>query len=199
MGLDVYLLAVPKEVESILKKVEQKQASEYCDAVFSLPRAFENDFVDFGHPDWIAFKKDAQDLVQYYPKNKFDSKFYMDTNRTYGIFDYLLAKRENSVRHFKDATPFFYDGIKHNTCESGQGFKLIYWDLEILQKKKELFDAISFEELYELYDFKNMVAECVYKIEQLNQATEELQDMFNKIKTFLENAIELQGYVLVFK
>ncbi|MGH1384486.1 hypothetical protein [Kordia sp.] len=199
MAIDLCLLAVPKEVEYILKKAAQNRDSEYCDAVFSLSNALKNNFTDFGHPDWIEFKNDAQDVLKYYPESTFDAKFYLDTNRTFQVFDYLFAKRENSVRHFKDATPFFYDGIKHATCQSGQGFDLLYWDVAILHKKKDLFDSVSFENLYKLYDYENMLDEGVYKIQQLHGKTEELRNLFAEIKLFLENALTLNGYVLVKK
>ncbi|WP_298517223.1 DUF1877 family protein [uncultured Kordia sp.] len=199
MAIDLCLLAAPKEVENILTKAIVHQDSEYPDAVFALSSALENNFTDFGHPDWIELKKDAQDVLKYYPEEKFNSKFYLDTNRTFQMFDYLIAKREDSVRHFKDAIPFFYDGIKHATCISGQGFGLLYWDLDILRKKKSLLDAVSFEEFYEVYDAENMIAEGVYKIEQLQGKTEELRTMFTKIKQFLEHALTLKGYVLIIK
>lgn len=199
MAIDLCLLAVPKEIEHILQKAEQKRDSEYGDVIFSLPSAFESNFIDFGHPDWIEFKKDAQDLLKYYPEGKFLSKFYFDTNRTYQVFDYLVAKRENSIKNFKDSSPFFYDGIKHPTCQSGQGFSLLYWDLDTLYRKKAVFDSISFESLYKLYDYENMVNEGVYKIEQIHEKVSELQKMFIETKLFLESAFILNGYVLVMK
>lgn len=199
MAIDLCLLAVPKEVEHILKKATENGDSEYCDAVFSLSDALKNNFTDFGHPDWIELKKDAQDLLKYYPNNTFDSKFYLDTHRTYEVFNYLIAKRENSIKHFKDSSPFFYDGIQHTTCTSGQGFSLVYWDLNLLRKKKALFDTISFERLFKSYDYEHMVTEGVYKIEQIHEKVDELENMFIKIKQFLENALALNGYVLVMK
>ncbi|WP_430410759.1 DUF1877 family protein [Kordia sp.] len=199
MAIDLCLLAVPKEVEYILKKATKNRDSEYCDAVFSLPHAFENDCTDFGHSDWIEFHKDAQDLVKYYPESTFHSKFYLDTNRTYKIFDYLLAKNENATKNFRDVTPFFYDGIKHDVCESGQGFPLVYWTINMLRNKKKVLDSVSFEDLYKLYDYKNMVDEGVYKIEQLHEKTDELLKIFNETKMFLENALAVNGSVLVIK
>lgn len=199
MAIDISLVAVPKEAFFILEKAAMHPDSEYCDAVFGFDRALQNTLTDFGHPDWIAFKKDAQDLLQHYPNGKFDARFYVDTERTYEVFDYLFAKKEDSVRHFKDSDPFFYDGIQHPSCTSGQGFKLIYWDATILRNKKVLFDSVSFENLSKLYDYENMVGEAVYKIEQLHGNTEKLQRMHADIQLFLENALKLNGYVLVMK
>ncbi|QXP55097.1 DUF1877 family protein [Cellulophaga sp. HaHa_2_95] len=197
MGLDLALLAVPKEAENILKKAERKIDTEYSDIIFHLPRAFQDDFQDFGHSDWSEFKNDAQDLVKNYPEGNFDSKFYINTNRTYGVLDYLIAQRENVG--INDSNSFFYDGIKFENCKSGQGFSLIYWDLNVLQKKKKILDSLSFEKLYTFYDFRKMIDEGVYKIEQVNENIEELQNVFIEVKKFLKYAIELKGYVLVLK
>lgn len=199
MAIDISLVAVPKEAIFILEKAALHTDSEYCDAVFGFYRALQNTLTDFEHPDWIAFKKDVQDLLQYYPNGKFDVQFYVDTERTYEVFDYLFAKQEDTIRHFKEGTPFFYDGIQHISCTSGQGFKLMYWDATILQSKKTLFDSVSFENLSKNYDYENMVDEAVYKIEQLHGNTEKLQSLHANIELFLENALSLNGYVLVIK
>ncbi|WP_299222609.1 hypothetical protein [uncultured Aquimarina sp.] len=199
MGLDLSLLAIPKEGEIILKKAELKKGSEYSDILFSLPRAFDDNFTDFGHPDWIEFKNDARNLATYYPEKKFLKKFYIDTIRTYEVFDYIFAKIENDERNFKESEPFFYDGIKCDYSISGQGYPLKYWDIEILQKKKTLIDSLNFKEFFENYNFRKMVNEVVYKIEQINNHPEKIEQIFNDVKKFMEYAVELDGYVLVFK
>jgi len=197
MGLDLALLAVPKEVENILKKTERKLNSEYLNLIFHLPKAFEEDFKDFGHSDWIEFKKDAKNLMKFYPEGMFNSKFYIDTNRTYEVLDYLITQRENV--DFNHSNYFFYDGIDFSHSKSGQGFSLKYWDLDFLQKKKRILDSISFEELYMFYDYRKMVDEGVYKIEQLNENTEEIRNLLLEVKTFLKNALKLKGYVFILK
>ncbi|MEM6684390.1 MAG: DUF1877 family protein [Bacteroidota bacterium] len=199
MAIDISLLAVPKEAERILTKAALQSDSEYGEAVFALPKALEDTFVDFGHPDWIALRKDAKELLQFYPKQQFDTKFYYDTNRTYEVFDYLFAKHKNAVRNFKDATPFFYDGIVHSTSISGQGFPLYYWDLEHTLAKKTLFESVSFERLFQHYNLTNMKEEGVYKMEQFEENFQELQQRFTQINQFLADAVALQGYVLVMK
>lgn len=197
MGLDITLLAVPKEVEAILKKAEGKVDSEYSDVIFHLPRAFQENLQDFGHPDWIEFKVDAQNLAKQYPKGRFHTKFYIDTYKTYGVLDYLITKAKSIDFHHSNS--FFYDGIEFENCKSSVGFSLMYWDLKILEKKKKVLDEVSFKDLLAYYDFKKMTDTGVYKIEQLHNKIEALRNVFMKLKFFLREASKLKGYVLILK
>lgn len=107
MGLDLTLLAVAKEFEHILRKVELKQSFECADVIFQLTNAFENDFIDFEDGDRIEFKNGAPDLVKCYPESKCHPKFYLDTKRVYEVFDYLRAKRNNLEQNSRDSNLFF--------------------------------------------------------------------------------------------
>ena len=159
----------------------------------------ENKFTDFGHPDWIALKNDAQELLQYYPKRTLILPIVLIPVELTKYLIICLRKGKIPNKHFKDTAPFFYDGIVHKTCISGQGFNLKYWDIDLIQAKKALFDSISFESLYEYYDYENMLDEGVYKIEQFHRKTQELEQLFINIKQFLASAVQLKGYVLVIK
>lgn len=199
MGLDMSLLAIPKEGITLIKKLERKQASEYSSIIFSIASAFRSDFIDFGHSDWMDFKKDADHLSLYYPKKYYEKKYEINTNRTYEVFDYLFAKRKEPQGHFRDTTPFFYDGITCDYCLSSEGSKLKYWDYKILKEKSDVLNTADFESLYRFYDYDNMTEEAVYKISQIHQNKEDLENMFNELKLFLEHALELKGFVFVFR
>ncbi|GAA4106673.1 hypothetical protein GCM10022393_01200 [Aquimarina addita] len=199
MGLDLSLTAIPKEGTTILEKAKRRQNSEYSTIIFSLHRAFDTNFNDFGHSEWIEFKKDAQNLAKHYPNKKFENKYYLDTNRTYEVFDYLIAKKLHPNRNFKETPPFFYDGILCDFSQSGQGHYLMLWDYKIIQKKNDILNRFDFEQYYEMYNLQNMLDEGVYKIHQIAANTQELKSIFNQIKKFLKNALELEGYVIVFK
>ena len=72
MGVDLSLLAVPKEGKLLTEKSRSKFCTEYKDLLFFLHGAYKKDFVDFGHPDWIEFRQDAQELQNHYPNQRFE-------------------------------------------------------------------------------------------------------------------------------
>jgi hypothetical protein len=199
MAIDLSLLAIPKEGQVILKKAKNKIDSEYSDIIFLLPEAFKKDFKDFNHPDWIEFKSDAQNLAKKYPNKIFLKKFHLETNRLYEVFDYLFAKIKDSKKDFREMTPFFYDGVEFDSCISGQGQILKYWDTKTLKKKKELIESINFDNFYKNYDFETMTKEGVYKIKQINSHKKSIELLFNELKDFIKNAIKLDGLVLILK
>ncbi|MEP0265466.1 DUF1877 family protein [Dokdonia sp.] len=192
MAIDLSLTAVPIQVKNILSKSVEKKDSEYADALFTLPSAFQSDFIDFGHPDWIAFRKDAISLVKYYPKKKFEDKYHFDTNRIYGALNYLIAQYEN-----KKESSFFNDGIPVDELRSGQGFLLKYWDREMIKKKKELIESIKYEDLIRHYDFEKMYMDGVYKVTQIDK--DSIKTIFQGLKDFIINAAILNGFVIVSK
>lgn len=192
MAIDLSFTAVPIQVKNILSKSVEKKGSEYADALFNLPSAFQSDYIDFGPPDWIAFKKDATSLLEHYPKKKFEEKYHFDTNRTYGVLDYLIAQHENNV-----ASSFLYDGIHINGIVSGQGFLLKYWDRELIKKKKALIENIKYEDLIRHYDFEKMSMNGIYKITQIDKDSIEI--VFQGLKDFIINAAILNGFVIVSK
>ncbi|MBC6994940.1 DUF1877 family protein [Neolewinella lacunae] len=194
MGLDLSMTAVPIEMKNIFSKVIEKRESEYPSIIFSLPRAFKTDFCDFGHPDWIEFKKDAQMLLEYYPNKQFDNKYYFDSNRTYDALDYLISKKINDYNY-----TFFGDGIEFKESLGVQGRTLKYWDIKILRRKSKLVEKIESGDLMKHYDFEKMEKLGVYKISQINCHKENVEEVFINLKSFLSEAIQLNGYVLIIK
>jgi len=194
MGLDLSLTAVPIQAKSILQKAIEKKDSEYPDILFHFPRVFQSDFEDFGHPDRIEFKKDAASLLKYYPFKKFEKIYYLETNRKYGVLDYLIAQHRNNTE-----STFFYDGIDFEISKGGQGHILKYWDQRIIGAKKALIDKIQYEDLIKHYDYKKMDLQGVYKISQINEQKDSIKTIFQKLKSFLINAKLLNGFVIVSK
>lgn len=194
MGLDISLTAVPIEMDIIFEKAKQKSNTEYPDILCSLPNAFRTDFCDFGHPDWIEFRKDANELLQYYPNKKFKSKYYFNPNRAYDVIDYLIAAFLNNTDY-----RFLNDGIEFNVATSSQGFALKYWNQEMLHQKADLLEKITYNDLMQHYDFKKMKQYGVYKITQIHHQKEAIETTFADLKYFLNEAKKINGYVIITK
>ncbi|MFD2564788.1 DUF1877 family protein [Aquimarina rubra] len=194
MGLDLSMTAVPIEMKNIFSKAIEKSESEYPSIIFSLPSAFKADFYDFGHPDWIEFKKDARTLLQYYPNNKFDYKYYFDSNRSYDALDYLISRYITDYNY-----SFFNEGIEFKQSVGGQGQTLKYWSKEILIEKAKLIEKIEFSDLMKHYDFEQMEELGVYKITQIDYNKGNIKEVFINLKFFLNEAIKVSGYVLIIK
>ena len=194
MAIDLSLVAVPKEMDAIFEKALQNSDSEYPDIIFSLTRAFETDFNDFGHPDWIAFKSDAQHLLQYYPNQEFGQNYFFDSQRSYGVLEYLFSKYMNSSK-----AAFFDGGFEFKVSKGGQGHSLKYWDIALLKQKIKQLQDLDYNTLIELYDFDEMSALGVYKIDQIHEQRPLLSAVFNDLKQFLRQALTLNGYVLIMR
>lgn len=194
MGLDLSMTAVPIEMKNIFSKAIEKSESEYPGIIFFLPRAFKSDFCDFGHPDWIEFKEDAHSLLEYYPNKKFEKKYYFDSNRAYDVLDYLIARHLNNSNY-----AFFEDGIELKESIGSQGHTLKYWDQEILKKKTKLIEKIEFNDLIKHYNLKKMEELGVYKIIQIDYHKESIETIFKSLKLFLNEAIAINGYVIITK
>lgn len=194
MGLDLSMTVVPIEMKNIFSKAIEKSESEYPSIIFSLPSVFKADFYDFGHPDWMEFKKDARTLLEYYPNKKFDDKYYFDSNRNYDALDYLISRYINNHNY-----SFFNDGIEFKQSIGGQGQTLKYWSKEILIEKAKLIEKIESSDLMKHYDFEKMEKLGVYKITQIDYKKENIKEVFNNLKFFLNEAIKLNGYVLIIK
>ncbi len=204
MGVDISLKAIPKSGKQLIDKAESRKGTEYADLLFFTFSAFKNDFCDFGDPNWIEFKNDARRLIPFFNSGMALEQFILDTHRSYEALDYLIiqfqaASHANPVA-FRKFESFYYSGIECEFCKGTQGFKLKYWDLEILKKKKALFDQLSFEAIYTKYNEADMIRQGVYKIEQIKDAPDtKLKTVFEQTQIFLANAVELGGYVLVCK
>jgi hypothetical protein len=194
MGLDLSMTAVPIEMKNIFSKAIKKNESEYPSIIFSLPSVFKADFCDFRHPDWMEFKKDAQTLLEYYPNNRFDNKYYFNSNRSYDALDYLIPRYINNANY-----SFFNDGIEFKHSVGGQGQTLKYWNKEILIEKAKLIKKIKSSDLMKHYDFKKMEEHGVYKITQINSHKENIAEVFTNLKLFLSEAMKINGYVLIMK
>ncbi|MFK7773948.1 MAG: DUF1877 family protein [Saprospiraceae bacterium] len=204
MGVDLSLKAIPKFGKRLIDKSELRKGTEYSNLLFHTFSAFQNEFCDFGNPDWIEFKNDARTLLPYFNDENYFEKFDLDTNRTYEALDYLIIQFQESKNfepvEFRNFESFYYAGIECDFCRGGQGFILKYWDFEIIKKKKEIIDQLSFNELYGKYNEADMIRQGVYKMEQIkNSPREKLKMVFDKTKIFLADARELGGYVLVCK
>lgn len=194
MGLDLSMTALPIEVKKIFSKAIEKRETEYPSILFSLPRAFQTDFCDFGHPDWIEFKKDAQSLLKYYPNQKFENKYYFDSRRTYDVLDYLIGRQLNDNNY-----TFFNDGLGFKASIGVQGRTLKYWDQKILRTKAELIQKIEYRDLMKHYDFEKIKELGIYKIIQINDHKESIEAVFVDLKLFLKQATAINGYVIITK
>ncbi|WP_299682089.1 DUF1877 family protein [uncultured Dokdonia sp.] len=192
MAIDISLIAVPIQITAIFQKINDRQDSEYGDALFSLPNAFESDFNDFGHPDWIDSKQDLQQLLQYYPTQTFESKYYVDLKRVFGVLEYLIAHYKND-----ESISFFNDGLPISDLRSGQGFLLKYWNQEILKNKRILIENIQYDDLIKQYNYKKMEASGVYKISQIHAHKNSIKFLFLELKEFMKHAEALGGFVII--
>lgn len=204
MGVDLSLKAIPKIGKKLIDKSESRKGTEYSSLLFHTFSAYKADFCDFGNSDWKEFKNDARELIPYYNDEKFFQKFQLDTNRTYEVIDYLInhaqAINKNKPVEFRKQESFYYSGIECEFCKGVQGRYLKYWDLEMLKKKRELIDSLSFEEIFKEYDEVDMIKQGVYKIEQIKHSPKvKIETVFNETKIFLNHAEKLGGYVLVCK
>lgn len=192
MAIDVSLIAVPIQITDIFKKITDRQDSEYGDALFMLPNAFRSDFNDFNHLDWINSKKDLQRLLEKYPNKIFESKYYMDTKRIFGVLDYLIAKYEND-----ENLSFFNDGLPVSDLKSGQGFLLKYWNHDTIKNKRILIENIQYDDLIKQYDYEKMEACGVYKINQIHEHKNSIKALFLELKEFMSHAEALKGFVMI--
>lgn len=194
MAIDLSLTALPIQVKDILKKSKERKHTEYPDVWFSFPRVFQSNFTDYDHPDWIEFKKDAQDLLEYYPNNKFEEKYHFDTNRHYDVIDYLIKQYKSNTK-----SSFFYDGFNVKESKSTQGFSLQYWNSKIVKKKRVCIESIDYKDIIKYYDFEKMYQNGVYKIDQIDRHKDSIKTVFDDLRNFLVNADALNGIVLVTK
>ncbi|MEM6380768.1 MAG: hypothetical protein AAF705_21475, partial [Bacteroidota bacterium] len=199
MGVDLSLMAIPKIGKRLIDKAANRKGSEYADLLFHTFAALQVNFQDFGHPDWIEFKTDVSTLLPHF-KDKDLQKYHLDTNRMYDAMDYLIGQMQASnpkqPTNFRTQESFYYTGIECDFCKSTQGYKLKYWDIEMIRNKKSLLDKYTFKQLINTYDEADMIRQHVYKIDQINATPKlKLKGLFEATTTFLSHAEQLGGYV----